>query len=143
MIKHINTELLPKEDLIKELLSLKSSYDELTLKNYWDFVYDKYAECLYKINTNVCVAYRLKGSSVWVEEPNTNLIYVESHIVPKDVIISYVSNIKGVHVATTIVNKWYQDYSAFFFDASIGETLFYLSRFKGSWEADNNVLRYR
>jgi hypothetical protein len=145
MIKHINTLETPKEEIYKLLKSMKSSLTDDKINNeILAPIYNNYDECLYKLSTDTCIAYRPKGSEFWIENPKNNIIYVESHTTPKEVLIQEVSKSKGTTTATILVNKWYEEYSAFVFDTSIGDVLYMLDRFRGAWSINMpNVMKYK
>ena len=145
MIKHINTKEDTKEDFFDFMKTMKSGLNKDKMyKEIIDPIFNNYDECLYKLSTDTCIAYKLKGSEFWVDNPKNNIIYVESHTTPKDVLIREVSKTKGVSIATNLVNKWYEEYSAFLFDTSIGDNICFLDRFRGSWSINiNNLLKYK
>jgi hypothetical protein len=73
----------------------------------------------------------------------SNIIFVETHIVDKNIIINNVARKYGVQTAMGVVNKWFETYSAFVYDANNGELLFFKSRYMGTWENDPIIFQYR
>jgi hypothetical protein len=145
MIKYINTTVTSKDELFEQIKSMKGSLkDEHIKENIIEPIYSKYSECLYKITTDSCIAYRPIDSDFWIENPKNNIIYVESHTTPKNLILQEVSKTKGISLATQIVNKWYEDYSSFLFDTSICDVLYMLDRYRGAWSINMpNVMKYK
>ena len=126
MIKYINTEEMNKETLLKDLKEMKGGLtDEEINSKIIDPIYNNFSECLYKITTDSYVAYRPKGSKFWIENPKNNIIFVESHTTPKQFLLEEISKTKGIGTATQLVNKWYEDYTAFLFDTTTCDLLYY------------------
>lgn len=141
MIKYINTKDTSKETLYTEIKKLRSNLqDEFINKIIIDPMYENYDECVYKFTTDEYIAYKPKDSNFWIENAKNDIIYVETHTTPKDIIIKAVAKKSGIPVATTKVNKWYEDNSAFVFDISADDILFTKSRYRGNWEGNTNVL---
>lgn len=141
MIKYINTKLTSKEDLQKEIKYLRSNLqDDFIQKLIVDPMYERYDECVYKFTTDEYVAYKPKGSMFWVENPKNDIVYVETHTTPRNLIITQVAQKEGINTATVKVNKWFEDNSAFVYDVSAGDLLFSKSRFNANWEDNTHVL---
>ena len=145
MIKYVNTEETEKEVFFTEIKALKSSLtDDKINKEIIDPIYNNFSECLYKVTTDSYVAYRPKGSDFWIENPKNNIIFVESHTTPKEVLAHELSKTRGIGTATQMVNKWYEDYSAFLFDTTTCEVLYMLDRYRGAWAVNmSNIMKYK
>jgi hypothetical protein len=145
MIKHINTKEDTKEDFFDFMKTMKSGLsDEKIYKEIIDPIFNNYDECLYKLSTDTCIAYKPKNSDFWVENSENNIIYVESHTTPRNTLIQEVAKSKGIPLATIIVNKWFEDYSAFLFDTNISDNLYTLDRFRGTWNLNTqNIMKYK
>jgi hypothetical protein len=73
----------------------------------------------------------------------SNIVYVESHTSNINIIITEIGKIIGVAPATVKVQKWFQEYSAFVYDSTNGNLLFFKSRYAGYWDADKLIIDYK
>lgn len=71
------------------------------------------------------------------------IVYVETHLNLKNSVIGDVALVNGVNPATVKVNEWFNKYSAFVYDKTSGDLVFYKSRYAGYWENDSNLEKYK
>ncbi len=141
MIKYINTKITPKEVIIKEIKEINLTITEVRIINeIIDPMYQNYDECLYNYRTNKYVAFKPKDNTYWIENVNSTLMYVETHITPKNNVINDLSLSIGSGSAVNIVNSWYEKNSAFVYDRVSADIIFSKSRFAGYWTENMNIL---
>lgn len=81
-----------------------------------------------------------------MELTKSNVMLVNTHSSDRQIIANNVAKAQnlGIYVAQSIVNRWFDDYSEFFYDKESGLILFYHLKTRGYWEINNeNIKLYK